>query len=487
MENVLEYLEQAADEYPEKVALSDGEQSITYREYLHLAKKTGRMLLKRGVKAGDYVGVMAEKSLYTPVMFMGVLCAGCAYVPLDSDLPDEKMERIIDRAGINIIVRAADVMELACCFEDEYGIIKLADEDMPMCVMFTSGSTGIPKGVVKTHGAMIDFVESFSATFPMEKDEVIGNQTPFFFDASAKDIYLSIKYSATLQIIPKSLFMTPVKLVEYLNEYKVSTIFWVPSALYIIGKTGTLQEVKPKFLKNVFFVGEAMLVECINIWRYALPNVRYVNLYGSSEMAGVCCYYEIELREQFDEKKGVPIGKAFDNCEVILDDDEILVSSKTLFKEYLNDAEKTDAVLVNMDYGSGYKTYLRTGDHAYYNDNNDLVFIGRKDFQIKHKGYRIELGEIEAVANELPFVDRSACVYDKKHGEIVIWCECKDLRDISSEQRCQRGKEIRAHFLSKLPRYMMPRGYMIDRMPLNANGKIDRMELLDRLKYIAHA
>ncbi len=492
MNNVLEYLEDAAVRYPDRIALDDGTDTITYKELRILARKVGCTLRKDTVS--PYVGVQAERDIYTPIMFIGVLYAGKAYVPIDGALIQSKREKIMADAGIERILTKEDVLKLAdegVCGSalDESAMYDELDEvaqdkklvhsesfDAPLYVIYTSGSTGEPKGVVKTHGAMIDFLESFERRFELGQQEVIGNQTPFSFDASAKDIYISIKKGATLQIIPTKFFSFPVKLVEYLNEKKVTTICWVPSALSMISAVDTFAQIKPDTLKNVFFVGELFPAKQLNKWRKELPYIRYVNLYGSSEIAGVCCSYEIKPDYVLKDDEVLPIGKPFDNTEVVLKDGEIYIASEALFIKYLNDATKTQKSFYMGDLtGEGEKCYFKTGDMAHYDDNGDLVFTSRMDHQIKHMGYRIELGEIETAALTLDEVVSCGCVYDSNKRSIVLFCQC----DIPQWDDKKLAAVIRTKLKDVLAPYMIPKVMIVDKIPLNANGKVDRIALAE--------
>ncbi len=478
IKNVLEYLEEAADKYPDRIALDDGTDRVTYREYVLLARRIGHML--RENKAGKYVGVVAKRDVYTPVLFMGVLYGGSAYVPLEPDLSEYKRNSIISNSKLDMVIDGQAVKELMKFeehFSEKFDLSNTSD-DAPLYVIYTSGSTGEPKGVVKTHNAMIDFVESFVNRFKAKEHEIVGNQTPFSFDASAKDIYLSLRNAATLQIIPTSLFSFPVKLINYLNEKKVTTICWVPSALSMISAVGALKEIKPYTLKNVFFVGETFPIKQLNIWRKELPKIRYVNLYGSSEIAGVCCSYEVEQEDTLLREEILPIGKPFDNTKIILHNGEIYISSKALFTEYLGDKEKTVQSFVDLT-GEGGRYYFKTGDMAHYNEAGNLVFTSRADHQIKHMGYRIELEEIETVALSLDEIIRCGCVYDNKKRRIMLFCQCSgcDAQTHKEEYDKKLAADISVKLKALLAAYMIPKVVIVREVPVNANGKVDRKAL----------
>ncbi len=490
MKNVLNYLEHAANVHPDRIALEDGNGQLTYQEYRDFARKVGLFLMEEGFhNTKKPIGVVAGRDKYTLLLFMGILYSGNFYVPVDSDLKEEKKNHIIEQSGMELLLTVDKVEEILSKYEsvseDALGYAYNDAEDEALYLIFTSGSTGVPKGGLKTHGAMIDYVEAFSATYPYAEHEVLGNQTPFFFDASAKDIYLCLKNMSTMEIIPTSLFSMPVKLVEYLNEKRVGTISWVPSALSVLTQLNVFADIKPTTLKNVFFVGEVFPMKQLNKWRKEMPDLNYVNLYGSSEIAGICLYYEVKKDDVFADTDSLPMGKPLSNCKIVLVDQEsgkvitdkhtsgeIYLASKALAKEYYGDAEKTANSFVTVDLdGTGERRYFKTGDIAFYNDENDLVFTSRKDFQIKHMGLRIELGEIEVAALSLDGIEKCGCIYDNDKKRIVLYCECAANSELTAPQ-------IKAALTEKLSSYMVPnRIILIDKVPLNANGKIDRVEL----------
>ena len=491
MKNVLDYLENAAKIHPDRIALEDGNGQLTYKEYRDLSRKVGLYLMEKGYRnTNKPIGVVAGRDKYTLILFMGILYSGNFYVPVDPELKEEKKNHIIEQSGMEISLSVENVEEIIEQYKEvsadtlEYAYETDA-EDNALYLVFTSGSTGVPKGGLKTHGAMIDYVEAFYATYPYGEHEILGNQTPFFFDASAKDIYLCLKNMATMEIIPTGLFSMPVKLVEYLNEKQIGTISWVPSALSLLTQLNAFADIKPTTLKRVFFVGEVFPMKQLNKWRKELPDLTYVNLYGSSEIAGICLYYEIKKEDVFEDTDSLPMGKPLSNCKIVLVDQEsgaaitekkvsgeIYLSSKALAKEYYGDAEKTANSFVTVDLdGTGEKRYFKTGDIAFYNEEGDLVFTSRKDFQIKHMGHRIELGEIEVAALSLDGIEKCGCIYDSEKKKIVLYCECAAGSELTAPQ-------IKAMLTEKLSTYMVPnRILLIDKVPLNANGKIDRVEL----------
>jgi len=265
-----------------------------------------------------------------------------------------------------------------------------------------------------------------------------------------------------------------------LNEKKISFICWVPTALSIVTQLNTFLEVIPETLEKVFFVGEVMPMKQLNKWRKALPNLQYVNLYGSSEIAGISCYFEV--KETYEDIMVLPMGKPLSNCQIyLLDKDavvtepnhigEIYYASDALALEYFHDPDRTAGSFLNKDFGNGLQRVFKSGDLAQYDMDGNLVFASRSDFQIKHMGHRIELGEIEAVAGSLKEIDRCCCLYDQRKSKITLFCQLT--------KGCgKNGREIRSLLRPMLSTYMLPSKVIVmENLPLNANGKIDRQEL----------
>jgi len=492
--NVLQFLEQQAKRVPHKIALADEHHSITYAEYQEQAQKIGSFILKKvGNKRNLPIAVLINRNITSIIAFMGVVYSGNFYVPVDMTMPEERIELIYNKLNPILIIDARDTEEQTSAAYKIKGILENNEIDItglqqvrdtvvdtdPLYSTFTSGSTGIPKGVLICHRSVIDLVEAFQTTFNLCEDLIFGNQAPFDYDASVKDIYNALKLGATVVIIPKKLFMTPKLLVQYVRKHRINTLVWTVAALRIISDFKALDTENIPELRYVLFSGEIMPVRALNYWMGHIPGARYVNLYGPTEITCNCTYYEIERRFKDDEL--LPIGKAFPNTRIVLLDDklhviteknkkgEICVAGNCLALGYWNDSERTQQVFVQNPISPFYPSIMyKTGDIGYYNSEGNLIFADRKDFQIKHMGHRIELGEIEASLNAIPFIDVACCLYDKKAERIVCFYQ--------AENECK--KEIVKMLSKKLPKYMWPNVYIhCDVMPISKTGKIDRVAL----------
>jgi len=495
MPNLMNYLLDAYKKHPDKLAIADIDNKYTYRELYNKAIQVARILFKYDLR-NQAVAVIGNSTITTVPLFFGVMYSGNYYVPIDPEMPTEKIQMILKDARISVILGLESNQSLIdrLDYDGEFcSISKTADEqeieldipqisgEEPAYMVYTSGSTGVPKGVVKSHNAVIGFVETFVSTFDFSEDEIIGNQTPFFFDASAKDIYLMIKLGCTLEILPSTLFSLPPELMYYINERKITYACWVPTVLSIVAQLNPFSLVTPETLNKLFFVGEVMQIKHLKKWMDALPHIKYVNLYGSSETAGVCCYHEVQTEDL--QRLALPIGKPFSNCRAYLVDNEAIINepnhvgeifivSDTIAIEYFNDAEKTAKAFQVRDFGKGLERCFKTGDLAQYDENGNLIFATRSDFQIKHMGHRIELGEIEAVCSKVDFIERCCCMYNAEKKKIILICTT------STELTPQQMKsELKQHLSS----YMVPNTIVVlENMPLNANGKIDRQKLKEQ-------
>lgn len=494
--NILEYLEGSSKRFPDKTAFADEHSSCTFRELEMTARRIGTALAKYFVPRNP-VPVFMEKSVETIGVFMGAVYAGCFYVLIDTKQPASRLNQILEILDSEVIVTSEKYLEdlEKLDFKGEVVLAKnLAEEpenkellkeirnqavDMdPLYGIFTSGSTGVPKGVVVGHRSVLDFIDCFTELFDISEKDVIGNQAPWDFDVSVKDIYSGLKTGTTVQIIPKQMFSFPTKLIDYLIEREVTTLIWAVSALCIISTLNGFEYKVPDKIKKILFSGEAMPVKHLNIWRKYLPDVMYVNIYGPTEITCNCTYYIID--REFQPGDVLPMGKAFPNEKVFLLDEEnrliteknktgeLCVTGSALALGYYKNREQTDKAFVQNPLNDRYLEMMyRTGDLAYYNELGELCFASRKDFQIKHMGHRIELGEIEAAMEKIPEIIRSCCIFDSAKSKIVAFYE----GDI---ERRPLARALGQY----VPAFMVPNVFrQVERMPLTKNGKIDRKAL----------
>lgn len=501
--NILDYLEQSTIRHPDKVVFSEGEKSIDYKTLSQYAKGIGSGIINEfDHPKRQPIVVFVDRNIESLVIFMGVVYSGSFYVPIDIKMPKRRIQLILETlqpvAAVNLKAHTEFVDEVSpgtknFIYEEiinteinEPVLNKIrrsiVDTD-PMYATFTSGSTGIPKGVITCHRSVIDMTEALVDTFGFTEESVFGNQNPFYFDASIKDVYCTVKCGATMYVIPKTCFVMPARLVDYLNQYKIESILWSAAAIALISNTRAFDETKPAYLKKVMFSGEVMHNKVLNYWRNLLPDTQFVNLYGPTEITSVCTYYKIE--KPFADDEVLPIGIPFKNTEVLILNDknqlaqgdeigELCVRGCCLALGYYNNPEKTAQAFCQNPLNSHYPEIIyRTGDLARYNEFGEVMFISRKDNQVKHMGQRVELGEIEIVINSLEFIEASICFYDHERGKIVLYYQGK---------KADR-KYIFNSIKSTLPKYMFPNVIIqMEIMPYNLNGKIDRTLLKSQYK-----
>ena len=499
MDNVVDYLIHTAAKYPDKIAFSDSTGEITFAELNIKAKRIATNIIKKtNGRTNLPIAVIMEKSKECIAAFMGIVYSGNYYSPIDSTMPMERMNLILDTLEPMLIVTNQEIalkqiadeqwVQYEECMQTDFDdeIIREQKEKVlsvdPVYVLFTSGSTGVPKGVVISHASVIDYTEWLAKEFSFDEHTVFGNQAPLYFDNSILDIYSALRNGSKVFFINEKLFSFPRQLIQCLHENAVNTIFWVPSALIAVADSDVLEMegIKLPDLKQILFCGEVMPTKQMMIWRNHYKKALMANLYGPTEITDVCSYYVVD--RDYADDESLPIGKACKNTEILVINDkncrtqideigEIYVRGISVAKGYYRNKDKTDGVFVQNPLHYDYVDIVyKTGDLAKVNCEGNIIYIGRKDNQIKFQGHRIELGEIEAAAMAIAQVQRACAVYADVKKKIVLYVILKE--------ESLNEKEIYKELKVKLPRYMLPSEIKIkDELPLNVNGKIDRVKL----------
>lgn len=510
--NILELLERSAERFPDRPAFGDPEKDISFRELVRKARAAGE-LLAADVPSESPVAFYLEKSVDAVIAMFGAVYAGGFYSFIDVRQPAARAQKVLDVLEPAVLITDEENAEKA--EELSFGGRRILLKDLleqagrtlsgqkeplpplspvlarirstmtdtaPLYVNFTSGSTGTPKGVAVCHRSVIEFIAHFAPLFQVTEEDIFGNQAPFDFDVSVKDIYSGLYTGAKVQIIPREYFSNPTQLMDYLCEKKTTILIWAVSAMCFVSIMNALDYRIPETVRAVGFSGEVMPIKQLNVWKKYLPDAMYVNLYGPTEITCNCTYYVLDPGKEYGLEEVIPAGTAFENEKVFLLDEEnqevdpsdlsgegeICVGGTCVALGYYRDPERTAAAFVQNPLNDRYPERIyRTGDIGRYDADGNLVYVSRKDFQIKHLGHRIELGEVEADTMARDGVSRACCIYDaKKKRLILFYTGERDKKDLEKEL-----KEI-------LPPFMVPnKTIRLEEMPLNKNGKIDRHAL----------
>jgi amino acid adenylation domain-containing protein len=511
--NALEYLEGSAGRCPDLDLFFDEYRSFTYASFAAEARRLGDGVREAAGGLGRPVAIIADRSSLSLLAMFAVLYSGNFYAPIDTDLPDYKIDRILANLKPALIISPSKTEDGVAGSRDEaaanadetslpkgFNDIALSLTDLsnasgspcrglppltnadPAYVLHTSGSTGEPKGVLVTHGTLIDFTEDYVPAIGISEGDVIGNQPPFSFDGSIRGVYPAVKAGASAYMHSKTEFTYLARLMDVIEEKRISVLSWSTSALHLVAGSGVFDEIPfPQTVRKVIAGGEALRAKHLNAWRRALPGAEYYNVYGPSEVID-CTYYKVD--RDFGDFDTVPIGTPYPNKGILLLKDaegggvqreaapgecgEICVRGSGIASGYYGDPARTAEAFVQNPLHDLYRDIVyRTGDTGRMGEDGLLYFIGRSDGQIKHIGYRIELGEIETAASGVDGVDACACLHD---GD-------RDILILVYEGRAERADIVR-RLRAKLPKFMLPNSLKrVEIMPRNANGKIDRAAL----------
>ena len=501
MNNILEYLERTAEKYPGRIAVEDDKEALTWKELADLSRRIGTAAGKR-IASGDPVVILAPKGPLTLAAMFGAVYGGGFYVNGEPALPPRRLKEIFRVLRPKLVLIRPEEIPLIrqAGYTGDYCLLHEAAGEEPdlellerrrkdsrsediLYGIFTSGSTGTPKGIAVSHRAVIDFITHFTEIFGIDEKDRIGNQAPFDFDVSVKDIYSAVMTGAALVLIPRQLFSVPAALLDYLCEKKATVLIWAVSALTMISSLGGFKYRIPSDVRKVMFSGEVMPANQLACWQEALPEAEFVNLYGPTEITCNCTYYPVQKVPGEGEK--LPIGKAFPGRRVFLLNEEggeirepeqageICVAGESLSLGYYHDPAETEKSFQERIFPDGRKErYYRTGDLGFLGKDGNLYFSGRKDFQIKFNGHRIELEEIERLLDQMQGIEKSCCVTDHRKTCLAAFYMGKVMPG-----------EIRLWLKKRLPGYMVPRKiFQTEKLPLTKNGKTDRKALQKRLE-----
>lgn len=497
--NLIEYFIETTNRFPNRTAVKEGDRQITFDELDRKARQLAKAIVDTCQCKNRPIAMFMPKCIEAAVADLAITYSGNAYMNLDVKNPAERLGNIfalIQPAAVITNTRYKAVVEPIA--GDQVKVINieevtaevpaqtyflernsdLIDTD-PYCIINTSGSTGTPKGVVLNHKSFIDFMAQTFDEYKFSENDVIGSLSPVVFDIWSYELCLLQGKGASIVVIPDTYSAFPVKILQLMQQHKVSYIFWVPTIMVNMANMRLLEQVPLPDLRLCWFAGEVFPTKQFNIWRKNLPQTTFANFYGPIEITLDCVYYTIE-REIADDEP-IPIGKPFRNTSILILDEnnqnvteankegELCIRGTSLAMGYYNNPEKTAAAFVQNPLNHSYPEIIyRTGDLVFINDRGEIVFKGRRDSLIKHLGYRIELGEIEhVIINTLKLVKNGCVVYNHQRKEITLYYE--------AEQELTAA-DFRKAIGNTLPKYMIPVVYHhLPELKRNTNGKIDRL------------
>lgn len=507
--NILEYLDEGAlRRCPDNDAIVDAGRAYSFAEVARDAKRCAAQILRRRDTTNQPIAVFLPKGANVIIADLGIVYSGNIYTNLDTKSPTRRVLGILKNIDPFLIITSLalasqlqsagvpreQMLLIEDIFDGEIEVDEarlyrrlesIIDTD-PLCIINTSGSTGIPKGVVLSHRSTIDFMDWCFDQFAFDGTERIGSLSPFYFDIYTLELNLCLAKGATIVIIPEEAGIFPAKLMEFVAAQSISFIFWVPTIMVNIYNMGLLNQFDLSALKTVFFAGEVFPTKHLNGWRRALPGARFVNLYGPIEITVDCTYFEVD--REFAEDEPLPIGFPCRNTGILILNEknepcttgergELCVRGSSLAMGYWNDPAKTAKAFVQNPLNNRYPELIyRTGDLAYRNDRGEIMFVGRTDYQIKHLGYRIELPEIEHQVLSLHGIANACVLYNQPEKQITLFYETHRDAEVTSAV-------IRAKLAEVFPKYMLPTAFHhMPELPRNPNGKIDRNALMARFE-----
>jgi amino acid adenylation domain-containing protein len=509
-------LEQSAALYPDRLAVIDQTRLATYAELDARANQLANLFQEHGIGKGERIGLYLEKSLEAVIGIYGILKAGAAYVPLDPRAPTTRLGYIAGNCELHWLVSAAgqsakwsalieagapitDIVTLDEApegFGDVRGrgpddvdsrpteppAVEMIDQDLAY-ILYTSGSTGQPKGVMLSHRNGLAFVHWTMDELGITPEDRLSSHAPFHFDLSIFDLFAAAGSGASVSLVPPATSVFPTEVGRFIDDHRISIWYSVPSILSLLTQHGNLAVGSLKSLRAIVFAGEVFPSKYLAQLMELLPDVEFHNWYGPTE-TNVCTAYPVSSRPD-PLGPDIPIGRAIANVHTFVvredgqparpgEEGELYVRGATVMQGYWGDPEKTASRLVSYPFDANVvDPCYRTGDLVIETSGGDYQFLGRRDHQIKSRGYRIELGEVETAMNANPKVVECAVVAipDEIISNRIV------AHVVVSGERNQN--ELVAWCAERIPRYMIPESFLFaDELPKTSTGKIDRQAIV---------
>lgn len=513
----------AANRWPDRIAIVDNGRAVTYAELDAWSDRLAILLQRAGVRHGDRVALYLEKSAEALVGIYATLKVGAIYVPLDPDAPVERLCRMVGDCEVTALLsasmkspawpdliaassrtRAVVVLDgplpVGCELKRGvvgYGADDVAGSERAECdpssvtpddlayILYTSGSTGMPKGVMLSHRNALAFVDWAVAEFGVTGEDRLSSHAPLHFDLSVFDVFAAVRAGATLVLVPRRVAMFPAGLGRFIDDAQITVWYSVPSALIMLIRKGGLRLGTLRRLRTILFAGEVFPTPHLRRLQSLLPHARLVNLFGPTE-TNVCTWYDVPKLPP-EKVEPIPIGRPIAGVETFVvaadgriadvgDTGELYVQGPTVMHGYWADPERTESALVASPRGDQETRAYRTGDIVRLAAGGEYQFLGRRDHQIKSRGYRIELGDIEASLHSEPTVIDCVVIAVPDAvitNRLIAFVVSRDEPD---------PMRLAGFCAERLPRYMVPESFIFRAaLPLTSTGKVDRTALSKEL------
>lgn len=512
---VHQYLDHIISNQPSKIAVTDGENSLSYNDLEVFSNRLAQSLISHGVKRQDRVVFCMQRSAEVLIVILGILKADAIYVPIDCKTPPDRWQSILDDCSPAVIVcdrhNKNNVMHLVGECEERMPVLELSSENsfgdfrfagVPLnrqatcrpnyqnCgadiayILYTSGSTGSPKGVLISHSNIHSYIDWAVNYFQIESNDRILGTAPFHFDMSTFDIYCSLKTGCTFCIANEQATLFPNLLVNFIEQEEITLWKGISSLLMYMVMTNSVERNRMASLKQIIFSGETLPTKYLSKWMTTYPNKYFYNAYGPTEATGISLCFRVE-QAPVDFQEKIPIGTPCDGTYVCLwkedgsmaqrgEIGELCLGGSGLAQGYLNNPQKTSEAFVEIDLGVSRDIIYRTGDIATLLPCGNYQYVGRKDRQLKYMGYRIEAGEIEHALLSLCGVNDAAVVLQESEKNAGIMELVAFIESAGGDNSVVRKTQLKKH----LPPYMIPKRFVqIDKMPRCRRGKISYEKL----------
>lgn len=509
-----EYLSRTCVDFKNKNAILESDRSITFGQLDELSDVLSDVLKSKNIKRQP-IAVIFENSIEAIIVIFGILKSGNVVVPIDPKSPRGKFEAIVLDCGIktfltdtkdsilvseikdknelhNLILE--ENIEICCSFDNK--IIeshKWIEENSPIIdsdlayILYTSGSTGVPKGVMISHLNIVNYVEDANKIFGFSYNDNLSFLNAIWGDMSLHDIFVSVSVGASLGVFSRNVILKPKEFLNLINKYKLSCLYTGPTILVFLAQLNKLDLINHSDIKTIMWAADVFPVKHLRKWMEECPNLRYYNCFGPTETVSTSTFH---LVTSINSKSSVSIGKPYPNTRVlILDKDlkqvqsgeegELYIGGSSVALGYWNNLVKTNEVFIQNPFNNKYRDlYYRTGDLVIFDEKNDLYFKGRKDNQIKIMGQRVELGEIENAIIEFPVIIECCVVLKRKDQfqgvEMVAFLAVNEILN---------EPDLLLFLEKKLPKNMIPNKFkVLSKLPkIEGNMKINRKILNDLL------